>query len=183
MWGIAAMVIVATAVGGAAGSDVRGWVYRVAAGLLAALAALTALTGARTPVVWFKICPFVLTGSAALLVAASLLQTRVLAAACRASSFTTCRMRWRARAAAVGAAFDSKLIRMGTVRIWAFCAPMSEPGPAASIRHADDLVSRARAGGQDLPFMHERMGLYVAGRFRPADAPAARCRTIVRRSG
>lgn len=71
MWGIAAIVIVATAVGGAAGSDVRVWVYRVAAGLLAALAALTALTGARTPVVWFKICPFLLTGSAALLVAAS----------------------------------------------------------------------------------------------------------------
>ena len=73
MWGIAAMVIVATGVGGAADSDVRAWVYRVAAGLLAALAALTALTGARTPVVWFKICPFLLTGSAALLVAASLL--------------------------------------------------------------------------------------------------------------
>jgi hypothetical protein len=73
MWGIAAMVIVATSVGGAADSDVRVWVYRVAAGLLVALAALTALTGARTPVIWFKICPFVLTGSAALLVAASLL--------------------------------------------------------------------------------------------------------------
>lgn len=73
MWGIAAMVIVATAAGGAADSDVRVWVYRVAAGLLAALAALTALTGARTPVVWFKICPGLLTGSAALLVAASLL--------------------------------------------------------------------------------------------------------------
>jgi hypothetical protein len=49
------------------------WVYRVAAGLLVALGTLTALTGARTPVVWFKICPVLLAGSAALLVAASLL--------------------------------------------------------------------------------------------------------------
>jgi len=30
-------------------------------------------TGARTPVVWFKICPVLLAGSAALLVAASVL--------------------------------------------------------------------------------------------------------------
>lgn len=34
---------------------------------------LTALTGARTPVIWFKICPVLLITSAALLVAASLL--------------------------------------------------------------------------------------------------------------
>ncbi len=73
MWGIAAMVIVATAVGGGADGDVRVWVYRVAAGFLAALGALTSLTGARTPVVWFKICPFLLSGSAALLIVASLL--------------------------------------------------------------------------------------------------------------
>ena len=57
---------------GAAGA-VRAWVYRVAAGLLVALGTLTALTGARTPVVWFKICPVLLTGSAVLLVAGSLL--------------------------------------------------------------------------------------------------------------
>jgi hypothetical protein len=44
-----------------------------AAGLLAALGVLTALTGARTPVVWFKICPELLAGSAVLLLAASLL--------------------------------------------------------------------------------------------------------------
>ncbi len=47
MWGIAAMVIVATSVGGAADSDVRVWVDRVATGLLVALRALTALTGAH----------------------------------------------------------------------------------------------------------------------------------------
>ena len=72
MWGIAAMVIVVTAVGGA-GTDARVWVYRVAAGLLVALGVLTALTGARTPVVWFKICPVLLACSAVLLLTASLL--------------------------------------------------------------------------------------------------------------
>lgn len=71
MWGIAAVVVAVTATGGAnAGSGI--WVYRAAAGLLVALATLTALTGARTPVVWFKICPVLLAGSAVLLVAASL---------------------------------------------------------------------------------------------------------------
>ena len=71
MWGIAAVVVAVTATGGAdAGSGI--WVYRAAAGLLVALGALTALTGARTPVVWFKICPVLLAGSAVLLVAASL---------------------------------------------------------------------------------------------------------------
>ena len=71
MWGVATAVIVTTAVGGP-DSDATVWLYRVAAGLLVALAALTALTGARTPVVWFKICPVLLGSSAALLVAASL---------------------------------------------------------------------------------------------------------------
>lgn len=69
MWGTAAMVIAATAAGGAA--DARAWVYRAAAGLLVALGILTALTGARTPVVWFKICPVLLGGAAGLLLAAS----------------------------------------------------------------------------------------------------------------
>jgi hypothetical protein len=72
MWGLAAVVIPVTAAGGAdAGPGI--WVYRVTAGLLVALGTLTALTGARTPVVWFKICPVLLAGSAALLVAASFL--------------------------------------------------------------------------------------------------------------
>jgi hypothetical protein len=71
MWGIAAVVIAVTAAGGA-DAAARCWVYRVAAGLLVALGALTALTGARTRVVWFKVCPVLLAGSAALLVAASL---------------------------------------------------------------------------------------------------------------
>jgi hypothetical protein len=70
MWGIAATVIVVTAAGGT-DTGARVWVYRVAAGLLIALATLTALTGARTPVVWFKICPVLLASSAVLLLAAS----------------------------------------------------------------------------------------------------------------
>ena len=71
MWGIAALVIVCTVVGGAA-SEVTSWVYRVAAALLVALAVVTALTGARTKVIWFKICPVLLTSSAVLLLVASL---------------------------------------------------------------------------------------------------------------
>jgi hypothetical protein len=70
MWGIAAFVIAATAVTGA--GDIRAWVYRVAAGLLVAMGVLTALTGARTRVVWFKVCPLVMTAGVALLLTASL---------------------------------------------------------------------------------------------------------------
>ena len=70
MWGVAAVVVVATVM--VEGHDVTIWVYRVAAGLLVALALLTGFTGARTPVIWFRICPVLLTVSAALLVAASL---------------------------------------------------------------------------------------------------------------
>ena len=69
MWGTAAIVIAATTAGGSA--DARAWVYRAAAGLLVALGTLTALTGARTAVVWFKICPVVLGGGAGLLLVAS----------------------------------------------------------------------------------------------------------------
>jgi hypothetical protein len=35
--------------------DAANWIYRTAAGLLLALAA-PAATGARTPIIWFKIC-------------------------------------------------------------------------------------------------------------------------------
>jgi hypothetical protein len=38
--------------------------------LLVALGAVTALACARTPVVWFKVCPVVMTGAAGLLLAA-----------------------------------------------------------------------------------------------------------------
>ncbi len=73
MWGLAAVVIVATATARGPDSGLLAWIYRVTAGLLIALATLTALTGARTPVVWFKICPVLLAGSAALLLVASIL--------------------------------------------------------------------------------------------------------------
>ena len=69
MWGLAAIVVAATMAGG--GSSTAAWVYRAAAALLVGLGALTAATGARTPVIWFKICPVLLGTSAALLLVAS----------------------------------------------------------------------------------------------------------------
>jgi hypothetical protein len=72
MWATAAMVVVATVLGGAQNAVTES-LYLVAAALLIALAVLTGLTGARTPVVWFKICPVLLISAAAMLVAASLL--------------------------------------------------------------------------------------------------------------
>jgi hypothetical protein len=68
---VAALVIVTTVVGGAA-SEVTSWVYRVAVSLLVAVAVVTALTGARMKVIWFKICPVLLTSSTVLLLVASL---------------------------------------------------------------------------------------------------------------
>ncbi|MGO8769434.1 hypothetical protein [Mycobacterium sp.] len=73
MWGMAALVVAVTAT--AADIQVTAMVYRVVAGLLVALAVLTALTGARTPIVWFKVCPALLATSAALLLVASILMT------------------------------------------------------------------------------------------------------------
>jgi hypothetical protein len=72
MWGLAAVVTAATLVGGA-GSPTTVAVYRVAAGLGGALAVLPGLTGARTPVIWFKVFPVLLTTSAAVLLAASVM--------------------------------------------------------------------------------------------------------------
>lgn len=70
MWGIAALAISVTFVDSEASASA--WVYRIVAALLVALAVLTALTGSRTRVIWFKICPMLLTSSAALLVVASI---------------------------------------------------------------------------------------------------------------
>ncbi len=70
MWGVAAVVIAATAAPGHA-ADTRAWVYRATSALLISLGALTALTGARTPVIWFKICPALLAAAALLLLFAS----------------------------------------------------------------------------------------------------------------
>ena len=71
MWGLALIVAAATVAG--SGTSVAAWVYRAVAVLLVGLAILTALTGARTPVIWFKICPVLLTSAALLLLAASFL--------------------------------------------------------------------------------------------------------------
>ena len=67
---IGALVIVIAALEGSSDPTAQ-LVYRVLAGVLVALAALTALTAPRTPVIWFKLCPFVLTGAAGLLLIAS----------------------------------------------------------------------------------------------------------------
>lgn len=68
---IGVLVVLTTALDGAADPTTQ-LVYRVAAGTLMVLAALTAATGARTRVVWFRVCPFVLTAAASLLVVGSL---------------------------------------------------------------------------------------------------------------
>ncbi|WPP34284.1 hypothetical protein [Streptomyces sp. CL7] len=70
MFSLATLVIVVTAVD--AGATATEWAYRVVAGALVVLAVLTALTGARTSIVWFKICPVLLSASAILLLVASL---------------------------------------------------------------------------------------------------------------
>jgi len=66
------LIILITAVEGA-GDPATQLADRFVAAVLLVLAALTAATGSRTPVVWFRICPFVLSGAAALLVLASAL--------------------------------------------------------------------------------------------------------------
>jgi len=71
MWGITAILIAVTLASGAR-SDGAQWVYRTVAFLLIALAGLTALTGARTQVIWLKVCPVLLSTSAILLITASL---------------------------------------------------------------------------------------------------------------
>ena len=69
MWAMAALVVAVTITAG--DTRVTAIVYQAVAALLLALAVLTALTGARTPVVWLKVCPVLLAASAALLLVAS----------------------------------------------------------------------------------------------------------------
>jgi hypothetical protein len=69
MWTLAALVTVVTAIAG--GTAAAAWSDRIAAGALLVLAVLTSLTWARTPVIWFRICPVLLGGPAALLLLAS----------------------------------------------------------------------------------------------------------------
>jgi len=56
---VGSLVAAVTLIDGDLGS-VAVLVDRMAAGVLAAIAVLTAATGARTPVLWFKACPFVM---------------------------------------------------------------------------------------------------------------------------
>jgi hypothetical protein len=70
MWLIAAVDAIATATRSAQPS-LTDWIYRASAIMLLAVAVLTAFTGARTPIIFFKICPLLLSTTAALLFAAS----------------------------------------------------------------------------------------------------------------
>jgi hypothetical protein len=69
MWFLAALVILVTAFGDA--GTIVPWIYRAVAVMLIAVGGLTAVTGGRTPVIWFKICPVLLTSTAIVLVIAS----------------------------------------------------------------------------------------------------------------
>lgn len=71
MWFMAAVVVLATAAGGSH-QALTNWIYRASAIMLISIAVLTALTGARTPIVFFKICVILLSLTAALLIWASM---------------------------------------------------------------------------------------------------------------
>jgi hypothetical protein len=70
MWFIAGVVVITTLVAGPS-ALITAWLDRISALMLVGLAVLTTLTGARTPVIWFKVCPVLQTGAAILLVLAS----------------------------------------------------------------------------------------------------------------
>jgi hypothetical protein len=64
------LIVLTTAIEGA-GNPATSLVYRIVAAAVLVIAGLTAATGSRTAVIWFKVCPFVLSSAAALLVVAS----------------------------------------------------------------------------------------------------------------
>jgi hypothetical protein len=68
---LAALVALVTALATPSSAVVKG-VYSLTAAALVALAVLTALTGGRGSVIFFKICPVLLTSAAALLVVSML---------------------------------------------------------------------------------------------------------------
>ena len=70
MWFIASVIVIVTVLG-SNHQALSAWVYRASAIMLIAVALLTATTGARTAVIFFKICPVLLSATAALLLAAS----------------------------------------------------------------------------------------------------------------
>ena len=67
-----AALIVAVTWSSAAAESAEDLVYRVIPGFLLTIGVWTAMTGARTGVIWFKMCPVVMTVSSILLVIASL---------------------------------------------------------------------------------------------------------------
>jgi hypothetical protein len=69
---IGILVAVTQSIGGAAGSSLSAAIKLTAAAMLMAMAVLTALTGARSNVVFFKICPVVKAVAAMLLIGSSL---------------------------------------------------------------------------------------------------------------
>lgn len=68
---VAGIVVTTTALEGS--NELSRWLYRITALALGVVAVWTAATGARTPVIWFKICVALLATTAALLLVASLL--------------------------------------------------------------------------------------------------------------
>lgn len=68
-----AVLIVAVTWSGETLEAAEDLVYRVSSGFLVAIGVWTAMTGARTGVIWFKACPVVMSISAGLLIAASLI--------------------------------------------------------------------------------------------------------------
>ena len=68
-----AALIVAVTWSGKTPKAAEDLVYWVTVGFLMTIGAWTAMTGARTKVIWFKMCPVVMTVSSGLLIAASFL--------------------------------------------------------------------------------------------------------------
>lgn len=67
-----AVLVVAVTWSGQTPEVAEDLVYRVVTGFLLAIGAWTAMTGARTKVIWFRMCPVVMTVTSGLLIAASL---------------------------------------------------------------------------------------------------------------
>jgi hypothetical protein len=68
-----AVLIVVVTWSSAALEPAEDLVYRVIPGFLLTIGVWTAMTGARTKVIWFKMCPVVMSVSSGLLIAASVL--------------------------------------------------------------------------------------------------------------
>jgi hypothetical protein len=72
-FGFVASLLVAATWSGSVTEPAADLVYRASAGFLAAVGIWTSATGARTGVIWFRLCPVVMAAGAGLLVAAAAL--------------------------------------------------------------------------------------------------------------